>query len=989
MDILPTYLTRLIQHFQILDRGILLAQQMRGLHLDDIYVPLTVRIEAGITDIPDNIKDLELHRQLLKAQEGQEGGMEWLGRDRYPTQAESGLSTDLLWKRGQHWVLLGTPGAGKTTLLQHLTLTHAQALHSGVNVRLPIYVSLERFGRVWQANPAWTINNALSQYLEQMGPIFAFQTPEDNHQLFAALHQTLSERRALLLFDGLDTIHDAALRARSGEAINALLQHYPGNRCLLTARPISYQPGLLGASFRMASLEPFNSRQIHQFFQQWLRAMEKQKASTSPQVAQDAGAYMQIIRQASAFVTELEQRPGICEYLRSPLLCTLMGMIQQQIGSLPEHQVDLYRLYIETFIHHWLLYQTEQNGTHILLTQAEIQGALEEIALYLQQHHAENHGPARLLEQVAHHYLMEQHQLSDADAQAKAVQLLALVRLDMGLVVHFGEEEYGFFHLAFQEYLAACAMTRDPQRIAYYLKHYLFNPHWQGIVRLAAAHQGMLDESLGSAFIATIQRYPHPREADMHYAFRIAFQCLRDTCVSFQTADLMFQTGVHLYLTSPVLQPALNRLLRNSDNLRYNPQAITPLFAAIDHSEPAIRAKTVELLGNLRDARAVPVLLERLESDSHALVRGHAAEALGQFQEPRTVPILLRSLRDDKSFFVRHCATKSLAMIRDPQVLPSLLQSLRDEDPVIRSRIAEALGHLGNEQAVTELLKVLSKDTQATVRWRAAEALGNLKDPAAMAPLLQTLQQESNPVVRGRAAEALGYFRSDTVLAGLLNALQTDSFPAVRWRAAESLGYLQDSSAVPALLNALRKDSDNAVRWSAAKALGQIKEPSAVSDLLEAVRADLDSWVRWSAAEALGQLHDETAVPVLLQVLQYDKYPSVRGKACQALGYLHEPIALPALFAAAQNAQSASVRGYAAEALGHLQDPSALIPLMEVLGNDTEATVRWYAADALGNLKNPAAVPALLAALREDSDLNVAWRAAQALELIDLGCLLL
>jgi HEAT repeat protein len=971
MNILKTYLHRLVDCFQTLDRGLLRLHHLPNLRLEDIYVPLTLHIEVNTHD---DIESLQHSTDLQQVFRGQDASDD--GRKPYLIQTTNSVNIETLWKHADSWVLLGAPGAGKTTLLQHLALTHAVALRNGLNVRMPIYMNLERFGRVWQEQPDWQLHKSLIYFLSERGPMGSFDSSKSNRQLWDQLVFALQERRALLLFDSLDTIHTADLRRRCLDAIQAFLQQFPGNRCLITARPVSYQSGMLNPQFHMAQLDPFSTPQIRQFFQQWLRVLEKQKRRFGTNT----------FRQAAALIGELEHKPILHDYLRSPLLCTLLGLIQRQTGGLPSNQIELYRRYIETFIDHWMSHLENRSDD---LSLSEIQVVLEEIGLYLQEHCNENHTSISNIQSVVQSTLAKN--LGTDISLKKSNKFIELLKLELGLLVHYGEETYGFFHLAFQEYLAARAMAQNPHRLAHYLHLYSYNPHWQNVLKLVAAHLSEVDLTQGNAFIGLLQRYPHAREMDLHYSFRLAFQCLRDMPVSLEIADVMFQTVVHLYLTQPILQPALNRLLKNTEKLYYHPQAIVPLFEAIQHVEPAVRAKTAELLGNLRDAQGISYLLNLLQKDSYALVRGRAAEALGHFKietPDLVIHELLKALRGDKSFYVRQLAAQSLVNLKDSRSLPSLLKDIIHPDAFIRARVVEALGQMGDSQAVTPLIERLQNDTQSSVRWRAAESLGMLKNAYAINTLLEALQREIDPVVRGRAAEALGFFKSEDVVVALLDALQSDAFPAVRWRAAQAVGFLQDDGAVTILIQVLKKDSDNAVRWSAAQALGQIKAFSALPALLESLRADLDPSVRWSAAEALGRLHHPNAIPVLIEALTYDKYAPVRSKACQALGYLQDTSALPALLKALQTSPSASVRSHAAEALGRLQDPSAVSVLTDVLRSDTEASVRWYAADALGNLKNAAAIPSLLSALREDRDLSVSWRAAHALELIDLGYIL-
>ncbi|MCP4695648.1 MAG: NACHT domain-containing protein [Gammaproteobacteria bacterium] len=981
MDLLQTYLERIIQTRQRVDtRGMLQNQDLNELTLDDIYVPLTACLEDDTSDLRDILREAEMRRQLVEFPDEQEPSTEFLLRDR--PRAETDLSIDALWSRGNQWMLLGGGGAGKTTLLNYLTLTHARNLHDSEQGDLPIPVELRKFSRAWQARPEWETENAILSYLMEIGLAeMHFSDSEQRQTLLSSIKIALTGHSALLLFDGLDGILDSGLRQRSSEAIEALLCRYPGNRCLISSHIIGYQTTLFSQSFLTATLESFGGEQIRRFFHQWLYAMEKQE-----DIVVDAATRQRAEQKTNELLVELRQHPEICLQIASPLLCTLIALVHRQTGSLPRQQIELYKLCVDAFILQWEMHKRRHCMTEAVLNKDETQHVLEAIALHFQEHCEENRMPAAEILEIIRCYLQDEQGMNQADAQYKAEQFLELVRMEGGLLCDCGGEEFGYFHLTFQEYLAARAIARKPEIIEHHLREHLFHPRWRGVIRLAAAHQGMKDEEAGSAFIEAIQRHPHPRENEMRYSFRIAFQCMRETRVGFSVADRMFNTWVRLYLEQSVLQPALNRLLRYKGGiLRYNPKAVTPLLEAVNSQDAAVRGKAVEALGNLKDPQAVPVLLNLLKTDTQSLVRAKAAEVLGGFKEPAAVPALLTALQDDGAFFVRRRAAQALSQIKAPQALPAMLALLKSSDTTMRWRGVEALGNLKDLGAVPELIEVLRLDGFTSVRWRAAEALGNLNDPASVPALLNALKHDADVTVRGRTAEALGHFKPIEVLAALLDALKNGALPTVRWRTAEALGNLKDTHAVPALLRALKEDMDNAVRWSAAEALGRIKDSSAVPALLSTLKEDVDASVRWSAAEALGHLRDRSAVPALLSLLSDDQYASVRARACQALGFLKDLTATPALLKILQEDSDATVRRRAAEALGYLKDANAVSALITALKKDEDTTVRWSSAEALGNLKDTTAIPALLAALQTDADVSVRRRAAQTLELIDLG----
>lgn len=978
MDILQAYRERLAATYRFLDaHGMLYLQHLEQVPLDEVYVPLHVRSEVGgALELPYNRYDSDMHRRLLALPENEDAAAELVLRERYPEHGSQRLTLEQLWERGQHWILLGNAGAGKSTLLCYLALTHAQQERE----RAPLLVRLAHFAQHWGQHPDWDAKDALLRYIETVHLAELGFAESELEPLYAALRERLEQQQLLLLFDGLDAVHEEQQQL-CVRALENLLSHYPGNRCLLTMRRHSYSGTLFALGYQVGILEPFNQAQVRQFFRQWLYMLEKHN-----DVTVDEHTRALALRKTETLLRGVEECS--CFYARAanPLLCTLIGLVQKN-GQLPEQAIALYKLGVDSFIIEWEL-QCRRQDKHTCLDRNEVLEMLKGIALHLHEHCPNHQIDLSALLAAARHWLQQHNGLSAEEAQSKAAYLQRLIAQEVGLLIPHGEQRYSFFHLSFQEYLAATALAGQPRLLQQYLQRYLFSPAWRGVFRLLVAYQGMQDELAGSAAISAILVYPHPREADMHYSFRIAFACMQEARVSAATAEQLFHTWTELYLHKPALQPALTRLLRRYRHHDYQPENVDALFAALEDDNPSVRSKATEMLGYLPLAAVEERLLDLL-GDEQTLVRGKAAEALGHLQSQRAVPQLLRLLQQENAFFVRRLAARALTQIHAPDALPTLLAQLGQADAVIRARLAEALGYLQDARAAASLLDLLRRDNAAPVRWRAAEALGHLQVEEAQPELIAVLRQDADPSVRSRAAEALGQYDGERVLPELLRALTQDSFPAVRWRAAEALGHQCRYEAVPYLLSALKDDVDNAVRWSAAEALGKLRDPHAVMPLLVAVQADRDPSVRWSAARALGQLKDPQAVPVLLRVACEDRYGPVRAHACRALGHFDDPQALPELRRIVRQDKDPGVRRHAAEALGYLGDAEISVGVLStVLNEDKEATVRWCAAEALGNLRAPAAADSLLRALNHDADISVRWRAADSLEKIDLGCVL-
>jgi HEAT repeat protein len=935
--ILERYLEKIKKEYRAVDaRGVMQVSRIIELPLDEIFVGLTVQLTEKRASLPSGIHLAGPAIPSLE-DEGERFKASWLEERR--RVKESGLSLDDLWQRNSAWVLLGDPGSGKTTVIKHLALTAAKAYGAEPAGYLPIPVTLRYLAQAWADNPAWRPRDAILRYLAGPGAKeWGFES-EESSVLKALFEQVLQDQKALLLFDGLDEQRDTAMKQRTADAIEELLKRYAGNRCMVTSRIIGYDAAPLGGSFVTATLEPFNDEQMDQFFHNWMYAVERRE-----DIVEDAATRTRAEQKAQELIEQIQVHPGVKALAANPLLCTIIGLIHRQGGTLPSQRVELYKLCIDTFIFNWEMHKRRKSIVQDSLDKDETQAVLEAIALYFQEKCQENRASRDQILEIVQHFLVQEQGLPEIEAQRKAARLLDMIREVAGLLIDRGNDEYGFFHLTFQEYLTARAITRRRSDIDRYLAQYLFDPRWREVIRLAAAHQGTKDEETGSEFIKAIRRHHHQREQEMHYAFRMAFLCATEARVELNTADELFQNWVRLFREKPYLQELLMNLLKQpGTKVRYRPGSLQPLLELLKDEDAGVRWSAAYVLGNLKDSATLPALLVALQ-DKHILVRRGAAEALGNLKDSTALPALLVALQD-KAVEVRRSAVQALSNLKAPAVLSALLAALQDEEAKVRRSAAEALGNLKDSAVLPALLAAL-QDKDAEIRWRAAQVLGNLKDSAVLPALLAALQ-DKDAEVRWVAAQVLGNLKDPAALSALLAALQ-DEDVEVRWRAAQALGELKDPAALPALLAALQ-DEEAKVRRSAAYVLGNFEDSAVLPALLAALQDD-DAWVRFSAAEALGNLKDPAALPALLAALQ-DKDAEVRSGAAEALGNFEGSAVLPALLAA-------------------LQDEYTL--------------VRWSATQALGELKDPAVLPALLAAL-QDNDAWVCSSAANAIELIDLG----
>jgi hypothetical protein len=172
---------------------------------------------------------------------------------------------------------------------------------------------------------------------------------------------------------------------------------------------------------------------------------------------------------------------------------------------------------------------------------------------------------------------------------------------------------------------------------------------------------------------------------------------------------------------SPTERKAAVKTLAQTDH----PAAREALAEAVQHSIRDVRRFAFSTLIRLKDARAVPYLLNSLHSEDW-YARRHAAEELGNIENAAAVPGLLDALCDEEPY-VRAAAARALGQIGDVAAVPSLVERLSDTeesristggplDERVCNVAAKALRRIGTPEALAAVEEWQRLDTSATGR---------------------------------------------------------------------------------------------------------------------------------------------------------------------------------------------------------------------------------------------------------------------------------
>ncbi len=314
---------------------------------------------------------------------------------------------------------------------------------------------------------------------------------------------------------------------------------------------------------------------------------------------------------------------------------------------------------------------------------------------------------------------------------------------------------------------------------------------------------------------------------------------------------------------------------RDIGALERHPDVLDRLAAKLDHDggsgEAPVSTAALKALIAIGGEPGRAACLHVLDFPGSAF-RQRAVKELGERRDPRDLPRLLERFAAERKFERNENALELLIdafrAYGDPRALAPLCEALLEENfPKSGStRIVWSLSHYPSAAAIDVVERMITDERWKSYRTKAVEELGDIDDPRARALLIRQLGSSDN-LVRRAAVGVVGE-TFDRALLPKLAELLRDSDEEVRKVARASIDayrfYLEttrliddapqaaDRSALDELLRLLTHD-DAAVRRAAAESLGRLKDPRALPALVRQ-RKDDDASVRQAVDAALDAL---------------------------------------------------------------------------------------------------------------------------------------
>lgn len=398
--------------------------------------------------------------------------------------------------------------------------------------------------------------------------------------------------------------------------------------------------------------------------------------------------------------------------------------------------------------------------------------------------------------------------------------------------------------------------------------------------------------------------------------------------------------------------------------------------------------------------KATVFLVEAFKTP-HKDVRKFIIDVLGEQRDQRSLPLMLDALKDEDEN-VRATAVEHLGKVGEVSVVDALIEILGSGDLWTAYPAADALGRIGNKKAVPHLVNALGRKP---LREPVLKALGRLAEPATLAQIIPMLEDPSKNIQEealktieqfyhnGVNAEFITRAMRETLGSRAMDLLITHAWSKkreVRISAILLLGLMEDEAAYGPLLDISHEEEFAEDVKRALVFIGKDKPESllklfdtdnphqlrficdvtneivspAYYDVLEKMLSNEDGHVRSIAAISISKLKDGRAVEKLERMLA-DPYEDVQEAAVEALSALGTALSTAKLITVLHEGD-AVIRRNTALLLGRMIAAEAVEELGFALKDD-DIGVRKAVVEALSSIGTEDAVRYLTYALADEN----------------------
>ena len=452
-------------------------------------------------------------------------------------------------------VLLGDPGSGKSTFLNHLVFclsNHGLEPEAGWLDRLTGWEE----SQMAPVSVLVALRDFAAKLTEDARPEVGLLWEFVKVRLAAqnlgfatgVLDEILEDGRALVLLDGLDEISKPFQRKLVRDTVGRFVERYPKSRMIVTCRTLSYQdeawklPG-----FDFFELAPFDEEKIERFIEAWYRELFDQGEVKNREDADNLAARLKTA----------VRKPDLKRLAPTPLLLTVMAIVNTHKGKLPDARALLYEETVDILLWHWdsirLQGKDQQPRLSELLHQAnrtdvDLKSLMWRLAFHAhgQSGTSDKEGLADIAEWRLEKELAGLH---PDESLVWARQVVQAIRERAGLLLERQPGVYTFPHRTFQEFLAGAHLSRQNNFVKQAAELAGQGAFWREVILLAVGRLVYLSGDSDRPLALAAELCPE-EPADIESSWKKAWLA----------GEVLFETGVHRVKESAFGKDILNRV---------------------------------------------------------------------------------------------------------------------------------------------------------------------------------------------------------------------------------------------------------------------------------------------------------------------------------------------------------------------------------------------------------------------------------------------